>query len=215
MTDFEVNFSENNPEQNANFNLNNTSDTVINFSLEDTEVNADFSLDNSEINANFEADEAEVFNAILQLDVIGAFWGSIRGNIEDQTDLKNWLDEKANTDYVDDKIQNTSDTINARIDDEVEALNSAIENKVETVNGSDLIGVSRENNEVTITSKTFVFEQAIPATKWVINHNLNKRPSIDLTYYNGDRFEAYKQYVNNNQVVIYHKNPTVGFAYLN
>ena len=215
MTDFEVNFSENNPEQNARFNLNNPSDTVINFSLEDTEVNADFSLDNTDINANFEADEAEVFNAILQLDVIGAFWGSIRGNIEDQTDLITLLNEKANISYVDDSIQNLSDTINTRIDEEVEALNSEIENKVETVNGSDLIGVSRENNEVTITSKTFVFEQAIPATKWVINHNLNKRPSIDLTYYNGDRFEAYKQYVNNNQVVIYHKNPTVGFAYLN
>lgn len=215
MTDFEVNFSENNPEQNARFNLNNPSDTVINFSLEDTEVNAAFSLDNSEINANFEADEAEVFNAILQLDVIGAFWGSIRGNIENQTDLINLLNEKADITYVDNNIQNVSDTINARIDDEVEALNSAIENKVETVNGSELIGVSRENNEVTITSKTFVFEQAIPATEWVINHNLNKRPSIDLTYYNGDRFEAYKQYVNNNQVVIFHKNPTVGFAYLN
>lgn len=215
MTDFEVNFSENDQEQNASFNLNNTSDTVINFTLEDTEVNADFALDNTDINANFEADEAEVFNAILQLDVIGAFWGSIRGNIEDQTDLINLLNEKADITYVDNNIQNVSDTINARIDDEVEALNSAIENKVETVNGSDLIGVSRENNEVTITSKTFVFEQAIPATEWIINHNLNKRPSIDLTYYNGDRFEAYKQYVNNNQVVIKLNNAATGYAYLN
>lgn len=172
-------------------------------------------LDNEEINANFEEDEGEVFNAILQLDVIGAMWGGIAGDIQNQTDLINLLNEKADITYVDNNIQNVSDTINARIDDEVEALNSEIENKVETVNGSDLIGVSRENNEVTITSKTFVFEQAIPATEWVINHNLNKRPSIDLTYYNGDRFEAYKQYVNNNQVVIYHKNPTVGFAYLN
>ena len=214
MADFVANFSENNPENNANFNLNST-DASVNFSLEETDINADFLLDNEEINANYEEDEGEVFNAILQLDVIGAMWGGIAGDIQNQTDLINLLNEKADITYVDNNIQNVSDTINARIDDEVEALNSEIENKVGTVNGSDLIGVSRENNEVTITSKTFVFEQAIPATKWVINHNLNKRPSIDLTYYNGDRFEAYKQYVNNNQVVIFHKNPTVGFAYLN
>jgi hypothetical protein len=214
MTDFVANFSGNNPENNANFKLNST-DASVNFSLEETDINADFLLDNEEINANFEEDEGEVFNAILQLDVIGAMWGGIAGDIQNQTDLINLLNEKANITYVDNNIQNVSDTINARIDDEVEALNSAIENKVETVNGSELIGVSREDNEVTITSKTFVFEQAIPATKWVINHNLNKRPSIDLTYYNGDRFEAYKKYVNNNQVVIFHKNPTVGFAYLN
>lgn len=214
MADFVANFSENNPVNNANFKLNST-DASVNFSLEETDINADFLLDNEEINANFEEDEGEVFNAILQLDVIGAMWGGIAGDIQNQTDLINLLNEKADITYVDNNIQNVSDTINARIDDEVEALNSAIENKVETVNGSNLIGVSRENNEVTITSKTFVFEQAIPATKWVINHNLNKRPSIDLTYYNGDRFEAYKQYVNNNQVVIFHKNPIVGFAYLN
>ena len=108
MADFVANFSENNPENNANFNLNST-DASVNFSLEETDINADFLLDNEEINANYEEDEGEVFNAILQLDVIGAMWGGIAGDIQNQTDLINLLNEKADITYVDNNIQNVSD----------------------------------------------------------------------------------------------------------
>lgn len=144
-----------------------------------------------------------------------ATWGSILGNIENQEDLQQALSQKADIDYVDSVVSAASDTINARIDAEVETLNTEINKKVETITGSDLINVQRTDNAVTITSKTFVFEQAVPSTEWIINHNLNKRPSIDLTYYSGESFEAYREYTNNNQVIIRLENAATGYAYLN
>lgn len=43
--------------------------------------------------------------------------------------------------------------------------------------GSELIEIIKENINITITSKTFVFEQAIASNNWIINHNLDKHPS--------------------------------------
>lgn len=43
--------------------------------------------------------------------------------------------------------------------------------------GSELIEIIKENINITITSKTFVFEQAIASSNWIINHNLDKHPS--------------------------------------
>ena len=119
------------------------------------------------------------------------------------------------------EIEEVKDSV-ASIDEAVEELSNRVEvteeevaKKVETVVGDPLLNVTRDGNTVTIASKTFVFEQATPSTEWVVNHNLNKRPSIDLTYYNGERFEAYREYVNNNQVIIRLENAATGYAYLN
>lgn len=94
---------------------------------------------------------------------------------------------------VQEAIQAESDIINTRIDNEVERL----------------------EEEIQESSNTFVFEQGIPATEWVINHNLNKRPSIDLVDYNGEVFEAFKEYTSDNQVIIRLDNAGTGYAYLN
>lgn len=94
---------------------------------------------------------------------------------------------------VQEAIQAESDIINTRIDNEVERL----------------------EEEIQESSNTFVFEQGIPATEWVINHNLNKRPSIDLVDYNGEVFEAFKEYTSDNQVIIRLDSAATGYAYLN
>lgn len=94
---------------------------------------------------------------------------------------------------VQEAIQAESDIINTRIDNEVERL----------------------EEEIQESSNTFVFEQGIPATEWVINHNLNKRPSIDLVDYNGEVFEAYREYTSDNQVIIRLDSAATGYAYLN
>lgn len=94
---------------------------------------------------------------------------------------------------VQEAIQAESDIINTRIDNEVERL----------------------EEEIQESSKTFVYEQGIPATEWVINHNLNKRPSIDLVDYNGEVFEAFKEYTSDNQVIIRLDSAGTGYAYLN
>lgn len=145
----------------------------------------------------------------------GTTWGNILGDINNQQDLQEALSQKADIDYVDSIVSAASDTINSRIDAEVETLNTEINKKVETVTGSDLIDVSRTDNAITITSKTFVFEQGVASTEWVINHNLNKRPSIDLVDSSGREFEAVKDYISDNQVIIRLDAATTGKAYLN
>lgn len=140
-------------------------------------------------------------------------WGEIKGNIEDQSDLINLVNDTKSD--IEQDISDLADTINARIDDEVENLEEQIAEVTNNIEGSDLIDVTKENQTVTITSKTFVFEQGIASNTWVINHNLNKRPSITLTNANGEVFEAYRDYVSNNQVIIRLNAANTGFAYLN
>lgn len=97
----------------------------------------------------------------------------------------------------------------------VDELESEIEQSKITVQGSPLIDVSTENQTATITSKTFVFEQGIASDTWIINHNLNKHPSISLAYTNGEEFEAHKEFTSENQVIISLDSAATGFAYLN
>ena len=97
----------------------------------------------------------------------------------------------------------------------IEELENEIEQSKTTIQGSPLINVTTENNTTTIQSKTFVFEQGIASDTWIINHNLNKHPSITLAYTNGEQFEAHKEFTSENQVIISLDSATTGFAYLN
>lgn len=83
------------------------------------------------------------------------------------------------------------------------------------IKGSDLIGVSKLGNKVTITSKTFTFEQGIASDEWVIEHNLNKYPSVSLVDSAGTQFEAAVEYIDENNIIIRMNGATTGKAYLN
>ena len=97
----------------------------------------------------------------------------------------------------------------------VEQLEEEIEQATSNIEGSGLIDVNKDGQTVTISSKTFVFEQAIASNVWEITHNLNKRPNITLVDSTGREFEAIKDYINDNQVIITLESATTGFAYLN
>lgn len=99
--------------------------------------------------------------------------------------------------------------------DAVEQLEEEIAQATLNIEGSELIDVQRTDDTTVISSKTFVFEQAIASNVWEITHNLNKRPSIQLVDSTGREFEAVKDYINDNQVVITLESATTGFAYLN
>lgn len=101
------------------------------------------------------------------------------------------------------------------LEDAVEQLEEEIAQIDINIEGSALIDVQRTENAVTIASKTFVFEQGIASNVWQITHNLNKRPNITLVDSTGREFEAVRDYINNNQVVITLESATTGFAYLN
>lgn len=49
---------------------------------------------------------------------------------------------------------------------------------VPNIEGSELIQVNKNNNTYRLVSINYTYEQAIASDVWVINHNLNKCPSI-------------------------------------
>lgn len=111
-----------------------------------------------------------------------------------------------------DKVSQLENDLNyqtqEQVQEAIQAESTVINNRIDTE-------VERLEEEIQESSNTFVFEQGIPATEWVINHNLNKRPSIDLVDYNGEGFEAYREYTSDNQVIIRLDNAGTGYAYLN
>ena len=83
------------------------------------------------------------------------------------------------------------------------------------IRGSALIDVSTSGNTARISSKTFVFEQGVASDTWVIQHNLNKLPSVTLVDSAGTVFQAVVLYNNLNSCTILLNGTTTGKAYLN
>ena len=85
-----------------------------------------------------------------------------------------------------------------------------------TLKGSELIEVQHITSDILkLNSKTFIFEQGIASDVWDIVHNLNKRPSITLVDSSGRVFEAVKDYIDDNHVIVTLASATAGKAYLN
>lgn len=145
------------------------------------------------INAEFSIEENQAIDTIFQINATPSKVSQLENDLDFQT----------------------GEEVEHSIQEAIEPLETEISTKVETIEGSALIDAVRVENTVTITSKTFIFEQGIASDTWVINHNLNKRPSIDLVDSSGRAFEAVRDYVNNNQVIIRLEAATAGYAYLN
>lgn len=144
------------------------------------ELVANFTLNNESLDAQFDISEITNFDALFQIDG-GAIWGSIGGNIQNQTDLIELLDEKVNS-----------------------------------IEGVGVINTSRVDDKVYISSTSFVYEQAIASDVWVINHNLNKCPSIYVVDTAGhmqipDDVEVNDQ----NTITVTFLAAFAGYAYLN
>lgn len=157
------------------------------------ELVANFTLNNESLDAEFDISDSANFDALFE----------IYANPTKVSQLENDLNFQTET-QVSESIQNA-----------LIPVEEEINTKVDTVIGSDLIGVTREDNTVTLTSKTFVFEQGIVSNEWIIEHNLGKRPSIQLVDSSGREFEAVKDYISDNQVIIRLDSATSGYAYLN
>ena len=72
--------------------------------------------------------------------------------------------------------------------------------------------------ELTLDSaadKHFVFEQGIASDTWVIEHNLNKYPSVSLVDSAGTQFDADVEYNDENTCTIRMNGATTGKAFLN
>ena len=64
-------------------------------------------------------------------------------------------------------------------------------------------------------SSVYIYEQAIPSNTWVINHNLNTRPSITVVDSAGDTVIGSETYNDDNTVTITFASAFSGSAYLN
>lgn len=89
------------------------------------------------------------------------------------------------------------------------------ENNIQTPENS-VIEVIKENNVITIKSTTFVFEQALAANTWIIQHNLNKKPSVFAVDSLGRVVLPNEiEYNDENQITLYFIAEFTGKAYLN
>jgi len=83
------------------------------------------------------------------------------------------------------------------------------------IEGSALIRVTTSEDKAVISSKSFVYEQGVASDTWVIQHNLNKYPSISLVDSAGTTFSAATTYNDLNTCTISMNGATTGKAYLN
>lgn len=181
------------------------------------DVDVNFELENEEpINANFEAQPDAVFNVDIKTETGTLDHEKLRNRdfpnqhpISAITGLENVLGQLS-----DDIIAENTRAVNAE-----EALSDRItnieEHSITEIVGGSNINVSRDGSSVTVSTQTFTFEQGIASDTWVINHNLNKHPSIQLVDSSGRIFEADREYTSNNQVIVHLQSATSGFAYLN
>lgn len=96
------------------------------------------------------------------------------------------------------------------------ALADVLNDKVDTVIGDELISIQKVGTVVNVTSKTFIFEQGIASSEWVIVHNLDKRPTVTAVD-SSNRVQIPDEIVYNsdNQVTIQFTSSFAGHAYLN
>lgn len=132
---------------------------------------------------------------------------------------KAWNNLK-NVDQLDSAVSNV-EQIESSLNEE-EPISSEIQNYTEVMSAykgveNDLIDVEVDNTNKTIEakSKTFVFEQGIAASTWVIEHNLNKYPSVTVIDSAGDQVFANLNYVDENELVLDFGAEFAGKAYLN
>jgi hypothetical protein len=100
-------------------------------------------------------------------------------------------------------------TLNSRIDtigkytvQELEELLEALQEQVEEE-------VSEEGD------KHFKFEQGVPASTWVVQHNLGKKPSVMVVDSGDNEVEGCTNYIDDDNLEIVFSAPFSGTAYLN
>lgn len=112
---------------------------------------------------------------------------------------------------------NNNENINATFDVPEAANFDAlfyIESELQ-VKGEGLINVVTADGTATVSSKTYIHEQGIASDTWIINHNLNKYPSVTIVDSAGNKFFAQVNYTDENNCTVYMNGATTGKAYLN
>ena len=79
---------------------------------------ANFTLNNDNFDAEFDVSEGVSFDTLFEINAAGTTWGSIDGDISNQTDLQDALDSKASNERVDGVV--------SAFDEDIESINNSI-----------------------------------------------------------------------------------------
>lgn len=75
--------------------------------------------------------------------------------------------------------------------------------------------VAADIKDIRVKMRTFEHNQMVPSNVWVITHNLDKFPSVEVVDSAGSVVVGNVSYINNNQIEVEFSFPFSGKAYLN
>ena len=108
---------------------------------------ANFELNNNNLDASFDLSEGASFDALFEIYASGTTWGSIDGDIANQTDLYNILMSKADKTTVEADLEAINDTIAENYE--------TLDNKIDSVQ-SDLSGDISALSQTVINNNTAI-----------------------------------------------------------
>lgn len=103
------------------------------------DVTAKFSLNENNLNAQFNLLQEDNLDAVFVINAQGTTWGSISGEIQNQTDLYDILQDKASVEAVEslaETVQNNYTILDTKIDNTKNVLDNDISNLSDTVSGN-------------------------------------------------------------------------------
>lgn len=158
------------------------------------DVIAKFSLNNRNINARFDLNEGNTVDAIFKIDAAGTTWGSIDGDIANQTDLYNILSAKANQSELDSLSETVSDNYTA-LESEINGLSSVVDNNYsETIERfeNDELAVSNLTNTVS-SNYTELNNKVLSNTTRITSISDTINSFGDIVTYNASNFATSAQ----------------------
>lgn len=94
-------------------------------------------------------------------------------------------------------------------------INASPEKVSQLENDLNFQTLTQVQEAITEATATYIHEQGISSDVWVINHNLNKFPSVTVVDTAETAFTAQVEYNNENTCTVYINGATKGKAYLN
>jgi hypothetical protein len=93
-------------------------------------------------------------------------------------------------------------------------LSMAIRIPLVQINGrvAEMPATDKFDNKVI---SSYIFEQVLPATTWLIQHNMDKFPAVTITLTDNTEIQGFKKYLDSNTVELSFSKPISGKAFLN
>ena len=149
-----------------------------------------FELTNEDnINAEFELTDSPQVDAIFEINAAGTTWGSIDGDITNQTDLMAALDLKANVSDVNTEfgnvyttiennyttLDNKIDTVQLNLSGDISALSGTVEGYNTALNNRiDATNTTVSNNFLTLNGKINTINNTLSGYGNIVTHNVSE-----------------------------------------